>query len=713
MLTADTIPDELRDWLSDTEIALFLDTYNRVFAETQENETMAYAAALGAVNKARQRLSMRSADDGSGDLLIGGWAIKFSDPDDPDDRDSYNEYFSQATRLLLDYYQDAPLLYEHGMDLDYGAEPIGKRVKTLIYRFGVWMEHRVYAAHRLFKRTKRELEQAILSYSTGAFGHGVVLNWATGENRVWPAAECSVTKSPAEVALGPVSIKSFVAALETARDAASPVEAREALGQHAAINSIRISPMGGETTMNPELLAALAETFGVEPTPEAVVAALQEAIALIQGGTMPQEDMQSMRSALELGDGDDLAESLQRFAELVTEPEPELELEASPTRNYDALARARELAHKSGGRQMPYHTSKSNHVPGKKMPGAGVNVNFNQARKPGIVDMIAAVSTIQGTPIPMPAFAGKSAHAALKAMNITEGPTGGYLLNREMSDEILEDFYPAFFIEQLGVERVDMMGIESLTIHKYKRGGQAYFVGEGQAANESNGELSRITLALKELVSATSISNRLLAHATPRLEEKVRSDLIQAMRERAEKACLYGTGGKSATNGDSGQEPLGLLNTPGIQITTLGNGNGAKPTLKDLENAEGHLEDNDVPESDTWGWLMAPRSLRTFRNMKDAQGSYIFDREDRVLLDYSVVKSTLVRRDFTVGENSDCSHIFFGDWQYAAYGMGQDIEVIVDKSVNVKQRETYIQIGMMFDFGVFFSEAFHIHEGVR
>jgi hypothetical protein len=57
--------------------------------------------------------------------------------------------------------------------------------------------------------------------------------------------------------------------------------------------------------------------------------------------------------------------------------------------------------------------------------------------------------------------------------------------------------------------------------------------------------------------------------------------------------------------------------------------------------------------------------------------------------------------------------MFFGDWQHAAYGLGQDIELVLDTSVHVKTRETWIQMNMMFDFGVYFTEAFDIMAGVR
>jgi HK97 family phage major capsid protein len=708
-LTIDTIPPQLRARLSDSEAGLFVRVYNDVYTQTS-NDTMAMAAALGAINKMLVKSFIRPMDDGSGDLLIGGWSVKFSDPEDETDRDWYGEYFSRATRLFLEYYQDAPLLYEHGMDKAYGLTPIGKRVRTLVFRFGVWMEHRVYAAHPLFEeRTKPELEQGLHGYSTGTLGHVHVLNSQTMHNLVWAAAECSITKNPAEVALGPVSIKSIVEALEKgAKPPQQSGDAREALAPQG--ESVRSYQSDGGV-MDPQMLADLAASLGVEATPEAVAAALQELLSMISGGAMPEATSTGLRTALALDEDDDLGDAVKGILTMVEEADQE---PAGPVRDFDALARVRARMEQNGGHRrnegVPFKTTEKQ-KPGQK--NLGSNVNFG-AEKPGIVSAINAISTLNGKSMPIPGFkSGTPVKSVMKALNITEGPTGGYLLNREMSSEILEEFYPQFFIDQLGVDRVDMNGIESITMTKYLRGGEAYFVAEGEEVGESNGTLARITLALKELAAATSISNRLLAHSTPSLEQKVRADLVQAMRERAEKACLYGSGGKSAVSGDTGQEPLGLLNQPGVTITALGDGDGARPTLTDLEDAEGRLEDADVPTSASWGWLMAPRSLRTFRNMKDADGYYILDRKDGTLLDYKAVKSTLIRRDFTVGGSTDCSHIFYGDWQYAAYGMGQDIELTVDTSILVKRRETYIQMGMMFDWGVYFAEAFEILSAVR
>lgn len=734
-LTIATIPQEIAKRLKSGEDALYVSTYNGVFMQTQ-SETMATAAAMGAVNKARL-LSVRSIQVAeNGDLIVGGWAIKFSDGA-ADDRDWYDEYFSRASHLLLEYYQNAPLFYEHGLDADYGKDVIGVRARTAIYRFGVWMEHRVYAAHKYFERTKRELEALILGYSTGAINHLVTLHYATGENRSWPAAECSLTKSPAEVALGPVSVKSFVSALETAReqqqqqaaqqDNAPQPSTREASALEQGAASVRSGSNnnnnygGGTPTMDPKMLAELAAYFGVDATPEAVGAALQQLLAQLQGGQVSADTMMSMRSALGLAADADVTNAFKGFLALVVpesgddENDDGEEDDGEPAFDFGALKRAGEHAI-AGARRggIPYRTGGSGSNGNGAQPGRkNVNVNVGKARKPGIIDVINGISTKMGKALPMPAFAGKSVDAAFRAMNITEGPNGGYLLNREQSTEILEEFLPAFFLERLGVRRVDMAGIESLTLTKYLRGGAAYFIGEGQTVNQSNGKFARLTLQLRQLAAATTISNRLLAHATPKLEQTVRADLINATMQRAEKSVLYGTGGKSATSGDSGQEPLGLLNTPNVNDTELGSGDGAAPTLADIEDAEGRMEDNDVPEGASWGWLMAPRSLRVYRNMKDADGRYIFNREDATLLDYPAVKSNLIRKDFTVGASTDCSHIFLGAWEYAAYGLGQDIELTIDKSIRVQENETYIRMDTMFDFGVFFSEAFEILSGVR
>src|SRR5262245_60381104 len=133
--TLDTLPEEVRRRIPSRLYEVWIAAFNEAFAQTQD-EKKAFLAAWGAVNKAK-RVSIKSTKDDD-ELIIEAWGMLFSDSET---KDLDEEYFNALTMKLLEYYKDAPLWYEHGQDLDYGYEPIGKRLKVEAYPRGLWTEH--------------------------------------------------------------------------------------------------------------------------------------------------------------------------------------------------------------------------------------------------------------------------------------------------------------------------------------------------------------------------------------------------------------------------------------------------------------------------------------------------------------------------------------------------------------------------------------------
>jgi HK97 family phage major capsid protein len=246
-------------------------------------------------------------------------------------------------------------------------------------------------------------------------------------------------------------------------------------------------------------------------------------------------------------------------------------------------------------------------------------------------------------------------------------------------------------------------------------GVDAYWGGESQAVSDSNPLFGVVTLSLRELVARVRIPNRLLQNSTD-LETKVREDIIKRMRLKMDYSFLFGSGAKPAAAGNTGQEPLGIVNVPGVTNTSLG-ANGARPRLTDLTASILRLETANVEHSDNWGWVMHPRTKTTFLDMTDTTGVPLLraswsGEEATELMGYPFYVSTQVPIAETVGSATTCSYIILGDWSYAVVGMGMDVEITVDTSRYVNERETLIQAVALTDFGVYYPEAFETLSGV-
>lgn len=691
------LPSDMRQSLSPDEQARFVVAYNDAFDETQDDHK-AFLAGYGAINRSRV-MSRKSA---SGAPIVDGWGILFTDEEN---LDSWDTFFSELTSLLEEYYQNAPLWIEHGYDPDYGAKPVGKRIHLEVFRRGVWVAHELHPHHSLIDRTVEDVEKGIYSYSSDSIQHYMEQGFRpNGELREWPLAGFSLVRKPAEPGLGPVSITKFASALKAQRQ-------REAAGSNGANPSIVniISSSKGQSTMD---LQKLAEMLGVEPTPEAVIPALEQLLATLTGDAAqaaPDDaeevagvPMKAAREALGLDEKTPAKEVCAKFAEVISAflPKP-------VTINFDALKAVREAAENTEKPDpVGFHTpedggsARRNEKP-RNYGGFGVP-STPKVPKKARANVAAALVTIYKN-------GGKPGAQAMKSLGYTIGANGGWMPDREVSNELIELFYAKTVTLEAGATKVPMDGIETLDYRKIKGGATADYGAMGQAPDESQMSFGYVSLNLKWLRAATRINNRLLKNASVSLENVIKDDLEKAVALRADLAHLRGTGAKTATS--KGAEPLGVKNTPSVTNTILGSGNGANPTILDFVQAWGRIEDANVPLSDSWGIVSSPRTMRFMQNQRDTTGRKLDDSE--WTNGYKTHKTTQIPNNTVVGASNDTTEVYLGAWEYLIVGVGMDIEFIVSTEKYVAEGDTYVQVNHMHDCGVSHPEAFQLLTAVR
>jgi HK97 family phage major capsid protein len=177
-------------------------------------------------------------------------------------------------------------------------------------------------------------------------------------------------------------------------------------------------------------------------------------------------------------------------------------------------------------------------------------------------------------------------------------------------------------------------------------------------------------------------------------------------------AALFGDGSVPNDGTSTGQQPIGIRNTPGIHLVTFAP--ERLPTLEDLEIAVGALEDANVEETETWSWVAAPRTFRRFTYKKDTNGLPILrnswaDGPERTLVDYAYHKTTAI--SVKQGGGS-ASTLFFGDWAELLFGMGLDVELLVSAERLIDKNQTFVMGVAYVDTAVGYPEAFSVTEGV-
>jgi HK97 family phage major capsid protein len=686
--------------------------------------------ADGAVARLNRGLAVKAAN---GKVYVEGWAMLFSDAERLDLQDTY---FPPDVETLLEYYKEAPLFWEHGN----GDMPVGRRSSYKLYPgVGIWLEHELDATHPRYKQTLADIEAGRLSYSTDSMSHYVEegFNPQDGELAVWPLAGASLTRQPAEIGLSRVRLKQSTSELNTAAGRSVSINEPDlplatTIGNGVTMEVKTASTVTGVTAgtqdnetshtdnnkeltnMNPEqiqaLVSALSQALGVEPTLEAVMAALQQFMAAVGGETEDAAmsyDPAAIRSALGLeADADDNAvkEAMSQFI-VALEPEPMRSV------NTEALATARGLvasAAKSApviDAGVPYQTSS-----GKKS-WSQVHINTG-APKPTLGSLVAAIVSGDRKGILNATKSG----SAKTAQGATENVLGAYLLSETVSESIIEPLYNELMLAKLGVETFTI-DTETFTARKNNGGSAAYWLGEHETTTESNVNFGVINFALKEVGALNRYSAKLFRRAA-QIEQTVTEDMRRQIALAIDLAGLRGTGGKPAGTGHTGAEPRGLRNTlPSGQITSLGT-NGAAPAISNINAAIARIKARNIMSADSWGIAVSTRENQYISGWTDTTGRPLmrqqWDGEPfPKLLGLRVEESNQIPTNITTGSNTDTSEIYIGDWQYAAVAMGVNMEVAVSNEAYFTTRDIAVRVIAEADFGVYYGEAFEILTGSR
>lgn len=125
---------------------------------------------------------------------VGGYLVVWGDATT---RDLQGEYFTPQTELALDWYEQRPLLYQHGLDGTVKAAVIGRIDQLTMDEIGLWAEAQLDMHKRYAQAVLRLIEKGVLHWSSGSLAHLVDVTDG-GEIKCWPLVEGSLTPTPAE-----------------------------------------------------------------------------------------------------------------------------------------------------------------------------------------------------------------------------------------------------------------------------------------------------------------------------------------------------------------------------------------------------------------------------------------------------------------------------------------------------------------------------------
>ncbi len=204
---------------------------------------------------------------------------------------------------------------------------------------------------------------------------------------------------------------------------------------------------------------------------------------------------------------------------------------------------------------------------------------------------------------------------------------------------------------QLGV-RVLTGLTGNLSIPKYGSGLTTGWVAENSPVPEGDMTFDSVSLTPKHVGGKTEMSRQLLQQSSPDIEQLVRDDLTYLIAKQIDRAIIAGTG----TN----NEPLGVLNAPGIQTASL--------ALLDWVSVMAMVQQLEDEEITGGNWL-------TTGTVKTALATTL---KEAGLAGYLLEGGQLADRPLRVSRHMPEGSILLGDWSSVMLGVWSSFDLLVN-----------------------------------
>lgn len=159
-------------------------TFTDVLSTLDDSDELIYRHAQSAVK------FIGNPSDGK----VGGYLVAWGSPNQ---KDLTGEYFTPETDLGINWYDQRPVLYHHGLDGTLKTDVIGVITALKADQYGLWAEAQLDMHKRYVQEIMALVNKGALGWSSGSIAH-LVERLDDGQIKRWPIVEGSLTPSPAE-----------------------------------------------------------------------------------------------------------------------------------------------------------------------------------------------------------------------------------------------------------------------------------------------------------------------------------------------------------------------------------------------------------------------------------------------------------------------------------------------------------------------------------
>lgn len=244
-----------------------------------------------------------------------------------------------------------------------------------------------------------------------------------------------------------------------------------------------------------------------------------------------------------------------------------------------------------------------------------------------------------------------------RSQTVGSDPAGGYTVATNLA-AVADRFRPALKVQSMGATVMsNLTGF--LDLPNLASSGTTKWVNENGNAERSTVGFEKVSMAPKTITGEYRLSRRLMLQSSTAIEDLLRRDLGFLLAQGLDLAAIIGSGQNS--------EPLGLLNTPGVEKETTET--DFSDTTANLISA---LELDDV--TGTAAFLTNPTVMKAVRKIKDADEHVIPAAE--LFHSQRVESSTQVPANIGVGANK--SALIYGLWSELVVGYWSAVDILIN-----------------------------------
>jgi HK97 family phage major capsid protein len=272
--------------------------------------------------------------------------------------------------------------------------------------------------------------------------------------------------------------------------------------------------------------------------------------------------------------------------------------------------------------------------------------------------------------------------------------TAGQELKFTEPGEFIQYLYNRMRVKQLGARTLAGLR-DNVSYPKQTGRATGSWVGENPGTDVADSALTlgSILSSPKTYQSSSSYSRQLLAQAVIDVDSLVREDLARDLALAVDSAAISGTGTL---------QPLGILNTTGVQsyVMESDSGNGGLPVWQDVVLMEALLEEVNADQLGTPGWLATPSTkavLKTTARLGNTIGLPIW-ADNNTVDGLEALSTNQMPSAGTKGTGTHLSTLILGTWSTIIIGMwGSGFELVVDPYRLKKQGMIELTTFMMTD----------------